>query len=346
MKYIICQDWSNTSNNHAGMKYLAKRMEALRPTEFKAITVPDFFEKVFKCKSKILRRFLVIYARFEHYRFIRKLTKRLLSELTLADSVYLFEYLERMTPQLYIAKHIRKKYKEMPINAMVHLVPQKLDKGFGDSEFIEWMQPISKVITLGASLSSYLEARGISPSRIGTTFHYVDMDYYHNEPKMNKKVSVIAMGNQMRNISLLKDIVNHNPAVDFTICQGVLDFSDVFSSNQNVKLIPFVSEDELRGYMSEADISLNVMDDTIGSNVIVTSMAMGLAMVCSDVGSIRDYCDESNTIFCNNSNREDFSFAISKLSNDSLLLQQMKQSSVKKAEQFNIISFIESLKHC
>ncbi|UVV76520.1 glycosyltransferase family 4 protein [Bacteroides fragilis] len=50
--------------------------------------------------------------------------------------------------------------------------------------------------------------------------------------------------------------------------------------------------------MNKADVSLNIMKDTIGSNVIVTSMAMGLAMVVSDVGSIRDYVDESNGLFC------------------------------------------------
>ena len=49
--------------------------------------------------------------------------------------------------------------------------------------------------------------------------------------------------------------------------------------------------------MANADISPNVMEDTVGSNVIVTSLAMGLAMICSNVGSIKDYCDDSNTIF-------------------------------------------------
>ena len=69
-------------------------------------------------------------------------------------------------------------------------------------------------------------------------------------------------------------------------------------------------ESELRQHMANANISLNVMEDTVGSNVIVTSLAMGLAMICSNVGSIKDYCDDSNTILCNNSNVEEFSQAI------------------------------------
>ena len=126
---------------------------------------------------------------------------------------------------------------------------------------------------------------------------------------------------------------------DFTICQGVVDMSAFFSEFDNVRLIPYVAESDLRNYMDESDISLNVMEDTIGSNVIVTSMAMGLAMICSDVGSIRDYCDESNTIFCNNNCVEDFSNAIKKLSEDSDLLYSMRLSAQHKAMLFSIENF-------
>jgi glycosyltransferase involved in cell wall biosynthesis len=106
-----------------------------------------------------------------------------------------------------------------------------------------------------------------------------------------------------------------------------------------VTLIPFVPEPELRLYMEHSDISLNVMQDTIGSNVIVTSLAMGLAMVCSDVGSIRDYCDEENAIFCENSSVESFSKAINLLSSNRQLLMNMKTSAQKRSLSFSIEKF-------
>ena len=71
----------------------------------------------------------------------------------------------------------------------------------------------------------------------------------------------------------------------------------LFSGLKNATLVGDVPEAELKHYMNDSDISLNVMKDTIGSNVICTSMATGLAMVVSDVGSIRDYCDETNACF-------------------------------------------------
>lgn len=344
MKYIICQDWSNTANNHAGMKYLANQLKALYPDEFEVFVIPDFYKKIFRTKNAFLSRFLFRYSKVEYLFYLKKLTHIIMAKLKAGDSVFLFEYLEKMTPQLYLVEHIKKEFPNMEINAIVHLTPQKLDKAFSQKEFEQWVKPISKLITLGSSLTAYLQNRGIDAKRILTTFHYVDFNYYHSEAALDKSnVSVIAMGNQMRNIELLKKIVRKNPNVSFIICQGVSDMNSEFSGLSNVKLIPFVSEDELKAYMEEADISLNVMVDTIGSNVIVTSMSMGLAMICSDVGSIRDYCDETNSLLCDNADEESFSKAIQILSSNFDLLNSMKVASIKKAQKLSIESFKESL---
>ena len=64
-------------------------------------------------------------------------------------------------------------------------------------------------------------------------------------------------------------------------------------------------------------------------------MAMGLAMIVSDVGSIRDYCDNSNSIFCT-MNIGSFVTAIQSLSLCPNKVELMKKSSLEKARQFNI----------
>ena len=151
------------------------------------------------------------------------------------------------------------------------------------------------------------------------------------------------MGNQMRNQKLLKAIVRDNPMVEFTICQGCDDMTDYFKGIQNVELIPFVEEEQLRKYMADSDISLNVMVDTIGSNVIVTSMAMGLAMVCSDVGSIHDYCDETNCIFCDNNDIKSFSRAIALLSSDMEKLLLFKRKFIEQSLKLTIERFYSQI---
>ena len=44
MIYLIVQDWSNTTNNHAGIKYLCNRLQQKHPDEFEVILIPDFYQ--------------------------------------------------------------------------------------------------------------------------------------------------------------------------------------------------------------------------------------------------------------------------------------------------------------
>ena len=44
MIYLVVQDWSNTANNHAGIKYLCNRLQQKHPDEFEVISIPDFYQ--------------------------------------------------------------------------------------------------------------------------------------------------------------------------------------------------------------------------------------------------------------------------------------------------------------
>lgn len=338
MDYLICQEWSNTTNNHAGIKYLCMQMEKRHPNEYKAIVIPDY-NKNFS-KWSIVRVIKKMWVDKMFKRYIQKVFSQLSAILQSSDRVFLMEYMELLYPQLWLAKQLKQKFPEIKLYGLVHLVPSKLEQGFGKDAFVEWTDSVDVIMTLGSSLSKYFINKGLTLEKVFTAFHYVDDYYYNQNPIHQHEIPrVIAMGNQMRNVALLQEIVKKSPNIEFTICQGVADLSRYFEHYQNVQLIPFVSEEELRQYMLDSDISLNVMKDTIGSNVIVTSMAMGLAMVCSDVGSIRDYCDEDNTIFCLNEDPQTFSTALQKLSTDEKLLIKMKKASRENARRLCIESF-------
>lgn len=348
MIYLICQDWYNTSNNHAGIKYLCKQLEILYPDNFKTIVFPDYNSILKNNKLSNVRLYNSIvfrYSKLRHNFFQKKVFSFLKRKITQSDKIILMEYLDKSYPMQKFAHSINNKFPNVSIYAMVHLVPEKIESNFQTQQKLnDWLKPITKILTLGHSLTEYFIGRGLEKDKIITTFHYVDNYYFNDSPiRKHKRIKVIAMGNQMRNIILLKEIVIANPDVDFIICQGVMNMSQHFKEQKNVKLIPFVEEKLLRQYMQEADISLNVMKDTIGSNVIVTSLAMGLAMICSEVGSIKDYCDETNTIFCDNNNTEDFSNAISFLNNNLEILERMQQSAAIKAKKFSIRQFANDL---
>lgn len=69
MNYLICQDWINTSNNHAGIKYLCNQLQNLHPTLFTSITIPDFAN--INSKHHIVRSIKFRFAQLQH-RLYRK----------------------------------------------------------------------------------------------------------------------------------------------------------------------------------------------------------------------------------------------------------------------------------
>lgn len=344
MIYLVVQDWSNTTNNHAGIKYLCNRLQQKHPEEFEVILIPDFYQAF--SANLILRKINIFLARRKFFSRLNHVYKELHAKLKTGDKVFLMEYMEQLCPQLSLAVRLKQEHPRIPVYAMVHLVPEKLDDNFPKAEFTKWIKPIDHIVTLGSSLTKYFIKRGFDESKLITTFHYVETDYYTLTDRVSsqKPITVIAMGNQMRNVSLLHEIVLQLPHVKFIICQGVGNMEKDFLDCSNVSLIPFVPESKLREYMAYADISLNVMKDTIGSNVIVTSMAMGLAMVCSDVGSIHDYCNYTNCIFADNNNPSDFVNAIKFLSENVDKLNDMKLASLNKSSDLTIDKFYNNIK--
>lgn len=343
MKYLICQEWINTSNNHAGIKYLCDELEKCYPSEYKSICIPDFFKNF--TGNIIYKKIIWFLSLLKYKKRIKKIIRYMLYNLKEDDSVFLMEYMTKMYPQLPIALALKKHQPCIPVYGMIHLVPRELEKFFPEPFFTMWKDNIDKALTLGHSLSDYLISRGYNKNKVVTLFHYVENNYYQPtfDKSKNKTLTVIAMGNQMRNVKLLRQIVQDNTNVKFIICQGVSNLLSQFADCDNVQLIPFVPEDKLKDYMDEADISLNVMIDTVGSNVIVTSLAMGLAMVCSNVGSITDYCDNSNSILCDNDKPESFSKAIQTLEQDRDLLESMKKRSLILSKNLTIEHFHKML---
>ena len=339
MKYLICQDWSNTSNNHAGIKYLCNKMEEIYPNEYICYTIP--FLMPFKksvIKNRMVKKVQLSIARIRHRIYVYKIYQKLKQKVLHGDQIIIMEYMEKMFPMLWLAKQIKGNNPQIPVYGMVHLVPSKLEKTFNHKEFIDWTSNVKKIITLGSSLTDYFIKKGVESNRIITSFHYVDRYYFNDDiVYSDKPLTIIAMGAQMRNMTLLKALVKNNNSTKFIICEGLSDLSHDFAGYTNVQLVPFVAEDKLRELMSIADVSINVMEDTIGSNVIVTSLAMGLAMVNSDVGSIHDYCSDDNSFFC--SSETDFSNAIKTLDENRDLLYSMKSASRKAANKFTIERF-------
>lgn len=346
MKYLIVQDWQSTHGNHAGMKHMCDLLVTKYPDEYKMFVkeCPRTWKSPRTFMEKICWRLHGKYAK-EHY--LKKtypleyleLCSPMFSNLKAGDEVFLLEYLLPWASQYELACYIRENYPKVKIYALSHLTGKYFDEMTAkEPDLIQkWAKPVDKLLTLGSSLSSYFEKAGVSKEKISTGFHYVDSDYYQKQQPMksNSPLKVIMMGALQRDYGMLAEVVKQCPDVHWIICRGRKNVDDLFPKTPNVELKGFLEEDELRHQMDIADVSLNVMEDTVGSNVITTSMAMGLAMVVSDVGSIRDYCNDENALFCQN-NVEQFVRSIKKLQNNLQLVLRMKKASLENSKRLQI----------
>ena len=346
MKYLIVQDWSNTHGNHAGMVHMCKLLKEKHPDEYEVYIKTEpvkekYSNSIIGKLNHVWDHFTVdpIYFNRIYPKEYLQLCQPMFSRLKAGDEVFLLEYLIPWAPQLKLAEYIRTNYPNVRIYALSHLTVKFFREKINlfRNEIKRWSVPVDKLLTLGSSLSQYFESKGIQEDKISTGFHYVDSDYYHKneELSVHSPLNVIAMGNLQRDYSLLAKVVRNTPKVHYIICHGRTDVGNLFSDCTNVTLKGFLREDELRHQMDIADVSINIMQDTIGSNVITTSLAMGLAMVVSDVGSIRDYCSSDNAIFCSNT-PSSFIDAINKLADNRHKVQSMKLSALEYSKRLSI----------
>ncbi len=219
---------------------------------------------------------------------------------------------------------------------LVHL-PLKAMLELYDIDYItNSLDTFDEIVVFGSSLSNDLKELGYI-NKTNKTFHYVDTDYYHPAKKKTHSVTfnVIAMGFLCRNRNVLKEVLSQCPDIVFHLFLGDNEeLHKMFNKYSNVVTYGFVPESEMLDIMHLADASLSIFDDTIGSNVITTSLSCGLPQIVSDVGSVRDYCTEENTYFCKDVN--EYVVSLKYLSKNNEVCKKMGRSARKRAEEISL----------
>ena len=320
--FAVVAVWGNTKGNHAGMFYLANKLQERFAGKFVIIPTPTKGSRFFFHLYKLYNSLLGIYLRF--------LVKR-------DDVVFLMEYLLPETEQSVIYKLLNKKCE---VRAIAHLVLGKISSFYSDEKIIELTSKLSKLYVLGTSLKDYFCKKGIPETKVISTFHYVDNSYYKPLERESKRLTCICMGNMDRDYDSLNYFIEQNPDMDFIVCKGKTKKFIPLVEAPNLKIFGYVAEDELLSLMQTSDISLNLMKDTIGSNVITTSLACGLVVLASNVGSIRNYIEHNKEGFLFDNNEECNSY-LNNLNKDRLLLKSLKKNAIKRANDFSLNKFCD-----
>jgi glycosyltransferase involved in cell wall biosynthesis len=313
------------------MAYLVRRIKHCYPKTVKLIKIPS---------SINLWPFYIQQAYF--YTLAAYLNVILKSN----DKLLFTEYLGNVSGnQTGLAIKLRNWGLKNKIIGLVHLSGENLLELYGSNKYIHLAcKAVDNIIVFGSKLADFFSELGYE-QKVIKTFHYVDINYYKPSVTLKSdKLKVIHMGSIKRNFEQLFEIVKACPDIDFHICQGYRNLSAYFKNQINVKLYGYLKEAELLELMQSCHISLSVLDDTVGSNVITTSMACGLVNVVSDAGSIRDYCELDNSFICNS--EKGLIDSLLFIKNNTDILNYKSNRSVLKAISFSLmdsVAFFDNL---
>ncbi len=322
--YIVVAVWRNTKDNHAGMYYLAQQIKERSELSVKIIPTPTrgsrFLYWAYRAFNVLIGCWLLFTVRKN-------------------DVVFLMEYLLRETEQSDIARMLKGRCR---VEGIAHLVPERIDREYPEDQIRRKAGYLSRLYVLGTSLRTYFVQKGIPVEKVMATYHYVDTEYYTPLAETGAEetpLRVICMGNMERNYDDLIKIISDCPEMQFIVCMGKNDISSLFAGLGNVILHGFLDEWQLLRFMQHSDVSLNVMKDTVGSNVITTSLACGLAVVASNVGSIGDYIQDRKNGILFNCNTEAVK-ALRNLARKRTELFRMQTEARRRAEELGIDGFI------
>jgi len=301
--FIFYYEFRNTSGNHCGMAYFARKLKQNIGLDVKLIRIPQNYAKFREILKKIWRRATI------------KLTAR---KSRPEDVFFFMEYINpSQVPgdHCTIVEEMRRQGIQNKMVGLVHLPPQILVDTLGEEYIKNAAERIDRILVMGSNLTEMFTRMGFK-EKVVWTFHYVDTGYYRpvREEQKHDKFTVFCSGYLFRNPEKLKEIISRCPDVTFDLCMGMKDLKSLFGQIPNVILNGFLKEEEMLRYMQKAHVSLSVFDDMVASNVILTSLSCGLPQVVSDEGAVRDYCSEENTVFCKTV--EDFIEAIYSIKKD------------------------------
>jgi len=327
--FIICVRWKSTAGNHTGQAYDVKFVARGFENFSQIIYIPHFDFWKYKFFYQCLNKFIKFYLSF--------VTSK-------NDALYLTEYFHHDSPldQVYFSRHL---HGRLNIIAMAHLVPQWIENSYSNDKIIEYASYVDKLLVLGNSLRNYYISKGVPAEKIVFVSLYVDNEYYgiaERKQNKDKPIYAVVIGNMLRGHDDIRQIISMTPNIQYHVFSGRENsLTDDFKKMPNVIPHGKTKEKDLRRILHNSDISLNVMQDTVGSNVIVTAMASGMAMVCSDVGSIRDYvAPNSGMLFNSVHGAVD---ALNRLDGDRKLLYGLQKQSLKRAREIDIRKFVHWL---
>jgi glycosyltransferase involved in cell wall biosynthesis len=194
------------------------------------------------------------------------------------------------------------------------------------------------VFSLGGKLTDILISKGISPNKIIEIPIGIDDSWLteKEEIKNQTKRTFIFIGRYERRkgIEEITKVLNESSEIDFEF-HFIGNIPD--SKKQSSKKIHYwgsISEEsKIKSILKQSDVLICPSYSEGMPTVILEAMAMGLAIIASDVGAVNEQVDNNNGILISPGNKKELQKVIKEfveMENKKLL--KMKMNSIKKIE--------------
>jgi glycosyltransferase involved in cell wall biosynthesis len=221
-----------------------------------------------------------------------------------------------------------------------HQSPERFEKFLqqNDKYKIRAFRGIDKAIAVSRNQVQILE-KMVGKGKVEFVPHGVDTEYFGVDKTITRENKIITVGNWLRDFNKLRKICEYvfqeNPKVLFEVT-AVPRHRPIFEGLPNVKFRFNISSDELRQSYQSAKFLFLPLKGATANNAFLESMACGLPAMVTDLPALRDYANESHTVFIpKEASAEEYGQKILKLIDDTQTLNLMSISARENAEKFS-----------
>lgn len=256
------------------------------------------------------------------------------------DQIFHFLYGENSYRYSGLFKNIRK---NNHLIASYHTPPTRFQEVVKHRDSLLRLDAIAVVSTLQQNFFS----EQVGHERVFYVPHGIDTEYFKPQPSefgSREEIRCVCVGNHLRDYETLveaADLLAKTTARIKIIVIASPKIKELLAGHQNVELHSGVADEQLLKLYQTADILLLPLLDCTANNSLLEGIACGLPVVTTDLPGVKDYVDDSCSIFAKKQNGKDLAEGVLQLVEDDSKRKMMASRSRERSLLFaweNVVS--------